>query len=137
MLMCWGGTVFEMGALAFDKLARQTKAQWEEHEIIGRRPAGQYLGPDKRTLTISGVTFPNDDGAGPAAQVLALEAACEAGEVHSLVTGSGNVSGPFRLEEIDPEETFHDANGQPQRVAYNLTFAAHDDGDGQIWSLWP
>jgi phage protein U len=137
MLMCWGDTVFETGAMAFDKLARQTKARWKDHEIIGRRPAGQYLGPDKRTLTISGVTFPNDDGAGPAAQVLALEAACEAGDVYCLVTGSGSVSGPFRLEEIDPEETFHDANGRPQRVAYNLTFAAHDDGDGQIWSLWP
>ena len=137
MLMCWGGSVFEAGAMAFDKLARQTKARWKDHEIIGRRPAGQYLGPDKQPLTISGVTFPNDDGAGPAAQVIALGNACEAGEVHCLVTGSGSVSGPFRLEEIDPEETYHDANGSPQRVAYNLTFAAHDDGDGQIWSLWP
>jgi phage protein U len=137
MLMAWGGYVFETGAMAFDKLARQTKARWKDHEIIGRSPAGQYLGPDKRPLTISGVTFPNDDGAGPAAQVLALEAACMAGEVHCLVTGSGSVSGPFRLEEIDPEETFHDAGGNPQRVGYNLTFAAHDDGDGRIWSLWP
>jgi phage protein U len=137
MLMCWGGAVFEMGNMAFDKLGRQTKAQWAEHKIIGRRPAGQYLGPDKRTLKISGVVFPNDDGAGAAAQVIALEAACEAGEVNCLVTGSGSVSGPYRLEEIAPEETFHDASGNPGRVGYSLTFAAHDDGDGQIWSLWP
>jgi hypothetical protein len=137
MLMCWGGYVFEMGAMAFDQLSRQVKAQWAEHKIIGRRPAGQYLGPDKRTLTIHGVTFPNDDGAGAAAQALALEAACEAGEVYCLVTGSGSVSGPYRLEEIDPQESFHDAAGNPGRVEYSLTFAAHDDGDGQVWSMWP
>ena len=137
MLMAWGGYVFEMGAMAFDKLTRQTKARWKDHEIIGRRPAGQYLGPDKCTLTISGVTFPNDDGAGAAAQVAALEAACLAGEVYCLVTGSGSVSGPYRLELIDPEESFHDANGNPGRVGYALTFAAHDDGAGQIWSVWP
>ena len=102
MLMAWGGYVFEMGAMAFDKLTRQTKARWKDHEIIGRRPAGQYLGPDKCTLTISGVTFPNDDGAGAAAQVAALEAACLAGEVYCLVTGSGSVSGPYRLEVDRP-----------------------------------
>jgi hypothetical protein len=137
MLLAWGGFTFESGGQAFDKLARQTGGRWKDHEIIGRRPAGQYLGPDKRTLTISGVTFPNDDGAGPAAQVLALEAACEAGEVHCLVTGSGSVSGAYRLETMAPEESFHDAGGRPQRVGYSLTFAAHDDGDGAIWSLWP
>jgi len=137
MLLAWGSFTFESGGQAFDKLARQTGGRWKDHEIIGRRPAGQYLGPDKRTLTISGVTFPNDDGAGPAAQVLALEAACEAGEVHCLVTGSGSVSGAYRLETIAPEESFHDDAGRPQRVGYSLTFTAHDDGDGAIWSLWP
>jgi phage protein U len=137
MLMAWGGFIFEMGGLDFNKLGRETAARWHDHPIIGRRPAGQYLGPDKKPLKISGVTFPNDDGSGPASQVLALEAACEAGEVHCLVTGSGNVSAAYRLEKIAPEETFHDADGRPQRVAYTLTFAAHDDGDGQIWSLWP
>ena len=102
MLMAWGGYVFEMGAMAFDKLTRQTKARWKDHEIIGRRPAGQYLGPDKCTLTISGVTFPNDDGAGAAAQVAALEAACLAGEVYCLVTGSGSVSGPSGSSRSTP-----------------------------------
>jgi hypothetical protein len=137
MLMGWGGYVFEMGAMAFDKLARQTKARWKEHEIIGRRPAGQYLGPDRRSLTLTGVVFPLDDGSAAAAQVTALEAACEAGEVYCLVTGSGAVTGPYRLESIEPEESFHDASGAPGRVGYSLTFAAHDDGDGKIWSLWP
>jgi len=137
MLMAWGPYVFEAGAMAFDKLSRQTKARWKIHEIIGRRPAAQYLGPDNRTLTIVGVVFPNDDAAGAADQVTALEASCEAGEVYCLVTGSGNVTGPYRLESVSPDESFHDAAGNPGRVGYSLTFSAHDDGDGQIWSLWP
>ena len=74
MLACWGGYVFETGDMAFDKLSRRTKAQWAKHKIIGRRPAGQYLGPDERTVKISGVVFPNDDGAGAAAQGLRADA---------------------------------------------------------------
>ena len=29
MLMAWGPYVFEAGAMAFDKLSRQTKARWK------------------------------------------------------------------------------------------------------------
>ena len=137
MLIAWGGFTFEMGAMAFDRLTRNAEARWKDHDIIGRRPAGQFLGPGKRTLTLVGVVFAAEDGQGAAAQVAALEAASDAGQVNSLVTGTGKVYGPFRLETVAPEETFHDESGAPARVGYTLTFGEQDDGNGRIFKAWP
>jgi len=136
MLAAWGPFVFDAPAPSFDKLVRETSARWKEHEIIGRRPAAQYLGPGRKSVVLSGVVFPLDD-AGASATVTGMEAACEAGDVNDLVTGSGSVAGPFRLEKVRVDETYHDENGGPRRVGYELIFAAHDDGAGAVWSLWP
>jgi len=137
MLAAWGPFVFDAPAPSFDQLTRETSARWAKHEIIGRRPAGQYLGPGEKAVKLKGVVFPLDDGAAAGAAPKAMEAACEAGQVYDLVTGSGSVAGPFRLEKMKVDETFHDVNGAPGKVAYELTFAAHDDGAGAVWSLWP
>ena len=137
MLLAWGGFTFEMGGVAFERLRAFAEARWKEHEIIGRQPAGQYLGPGRQRLILTGVVFAAEDGAGAQAQVGAMMAACRAGRVFCLVAGSGSVSGPYRLERIERDETFHDAAGFPGRLGYTLEFAAHDDGNGQIWSLWP
>ena len=137
MLAAWGGFIFEAPAPAFDKLTRNTTARWKDHDIIGRRPAGQYLGPGKMTVTLTGVTFPADDGGAGSGAIAGMEAACAAGDVNDLVTGSGSVAGAFRLESISVDESFHDVDGAPGRVGYTLNFAAQDDGAGAIWSLWP
>ena len=137
MLLGWGRFVFEMEGVAFERLRAMTEARWADHPIIGRRPAGQYLGPGRERLILSGVIFAAEDGAGAEAQVSAMQAACRAGLVASLVTGSGSVAGPHRLERMERDETFHDAAGVPGRIGYVLEFAAHDDGNGPVWSLWP
>lgn len=137
MLLGWNGFAFEMGGVAFERLRQITEARWREHEIIGRQPAGQYLGPGRQRIVLTGVIFTAEDGASAEAQVSAMQAACRSGRVGCLVSGSGSVSGPHRLERIERDETFHDADGFPGRIAYILEFAAHDDGNGQIWSLWP
>lgn len=137
MLLAWGGFIFEMGAVAFDRLRHRVGARWHEHPIIGRQPAGQYLGPAKEPLVLTGVIFTADDAASAEVQIKSMQAACRAGTVACLVTGSGSVSGPFRLEQMERDETYHDDFGVPGRIAYMLEFAAHSDGDGEIWSIWP
>lgn len=137
MLLAWNGFVFEMGGMDFDRLRLFTEARWRDHEIIGRQPAGQFLGPGRERRILSGVIFTAEDGASVEAQLEALRAAARAGQVGCLVSGAGSVSGPHRLERIERDETFHDAAGAPGRIGWILEFAAHDDGDGRIWSLWP
>jgi phage protein U len=137
MLMGWGPHRFEAAGVAFDELRQRAAGRWKDHDIIGRRPAGQYLGPAVEPLRLKGVVFPEYDGRAAREQIVAMQAACRAGEVHTLITGAGEVLGPHRLEHVDRTEQFHDATGAPRRIAYDLEFKSHDDGEGRIWSLWP
>ncbi len=137
MLLAWNGFLFEMGGVAFDRLRRLSEARWRDHEIIGRAPAGQYLGPGRERITLTGVIFTAEDGASAEAQVAAMRAACRAGQVGCLVSGVGSVSGPFRLERVERDETYHDDAGAPGRIGWTLEFAAQEDGNGQVWSVWP
>ncbi len=137
MLLAWGGFVFETSNLAFERLRQSSETRWRDHEIIGRQPAGQYLGPGRQRVTVTGAIFPAEDGAAPGAQIAAMQLASRKGLVSCLVSDFGSVAGPYRLERVERDETFHDAAGMPGRIGYTLEFAAHDDGAGLIWSLWP
>jgi hypothetical protein len=137
MLMGWGPHRFEVGGAAFEELRRRVEGRWERHPIIGRRPAGQYLGPGEETVTLRGTIYPVDQGGGLEAVVAALLADCRAGRTYMLLALSGDVAGPHRLERAESAESFHLPDGAAQKIVYDLTFAVHDDGAGQIWSLWP
>ena len=137
MLAAWGPFLFDIGGLDFERLARSAGARWHEHAIIGRRPAGQFLGPAKKMVTITGITFPNDDGVAGQAALQGMEAAMEAGQVYPLVSGSGSVAGLYRLERMEVEESFADSAGEPGKIGYRLAFALHDDGAGALFKIWP
>lgn len=137
MLMGWGPHRFEVGGAAFEELRRRVEARWEKHAIIGRRPAGQYLGPGEDIVALRGTIYPVAQGGSLDSAVRALLADCRAGKTYSLLALSGDVPGPFRLERAEAVESFHLPGGRPQKIVYDLEFHAHDDGAGQIWSLWP
>lgn len=137
VLMGWGPHRFEVGRAAFEELRRKVEGRWEKHAIIGRRPAGQYLGPGEEVVALRGTIYPVDQGGGLEQRVSALLADCRAGKTYTLLAASGDVVGPHRLEKAEAVESFHLPNGTPQKVVYDLEFHVHDDGEGQIWSLWP
>lgn len=137
VLMAWGPHRFEVGAVAYEDLHHRVAGRWERHPIIGRRPAGQYVGPDEEAVVLRGTIYPIDQGGGLAGRVSALLASSRAGEVHTLLAVTGDVMGPYRLEKAEAAESYHLPSGAAQKVTYDLEFHAHDDGDGQIWSLWP
>ncbi|MBY6242220.1 phage tail protein [Methylosinus sp. Sm6] len=137
VLMGWGPHRFEVGRAAFEELRRRVHARWEKHAIIGRRPAGQYLGPGEEIVSLRGTIYPVDQGGGVELLIAALLADCRAGATHILLSESGDIAGPHRLEAAQTVESFHLPDGTPQKLVYDLDFAVHDDGFGQIWSLWP
>lgn len=137
VLMGWGPHRFTVGGMAYEELRRHVHARWEKHPIIGRRPAGQYLGPGEDEVRLRGTIYPIAQGGGLAAQVAALLADCLAGQVYTLLSEDGSIIGPYRLEFAETGESYHLPGGQAQKIVYELDFHAHDDGEGQIWSLWP
>ena len=137
VLMAWGPFQFETGAAAYEELRHRASARWEKHAIIGRRPAGQHLGPGEESVSLRGTIYPDVTGAGSAATVNALLAAAQQAQVYTLLSADGTIIGPFRLEKAESTGSFIDPAGAPQKLTYDLEFVAHDDGAGQIFSLWP
>lgn len=136
VLMGWGSFRFEVGQNAFEQLRERVAARWERHPIIGRRPAGQYLGPDDESVMVVGAIYPIA-GIGDAGTIQAMFQACRSGQVSILAAADGSIMGPYRLERAERAATHHLPNGVAQKQVYELEFFAHDDGAGQIWSLWP
>jgi len=136
VLMGWGQFRFTVGGNAFERLRERVGGRWEKHPIIGRRPAGQYLGPDDESITLIGTIYPIE-GIGDAGTVQAMFQAARSGLVSILAAADGTIMGPYRLERAERIATDHLPSGAAQKQVYELEFGAHDDGDGQIWSLWP
>lgn len=137
VLMGWGPHRFTVGHMAYEALRRRVSARWEPHPIIGRRPAGQYLGPDQEAVLLEGTVYPVDMGGGEAAQAQAMLDDCNTGQVYTLLSADGTVIGPYRLERADTSESYHLSDGRAQRISYRLEFLLHEDGAGQVFSAWP
>ena len=137
VLMGWGPHRFEVGGMAYEELRRRAEPRWGKHEIIGRRTAGQYVGPGEDPVRLRGTIYPMHQGGGLDQAVDALLADSRAGKTYTLLSSNGAVMGPHRLERAEAAESYHLSDGRAQKIVYDLEFHAHDDGDGQIWSLWP
>ncbi|QGM46752.1 phage tail protein [Methylocystis heyeri] len=137
VLMGWGPHRFTVGSMAYEELRQRAEGRWGKHEIIGRRPAGQYLGPGDESVTLRGVVYPLDMMGGEDAQVQALLSDCTTGQVYTLLSANGDIQGPYRLERAEAIGTYLDPAGNAQRIEYELHFHPHDDGDGGIFSIWP
>lgn len=137
VLMAWGPFRFEIGVTAHEEFQHRHGGRWEKHPIIGRRPAGQYLGPSDEIVMLRGVVFPEYVGQAAAQMIADLLQAAGGPQVYSLISVDGAIHGPFRLEKARRAGSYIAPDGTPQKLAYDLEFAAHDDGDGEIFSLWP
>ena len=123
MMLAWGPHVFTSRGMAYEELRHRAGGRWRDHEIIGRRPVGQYLGPDKETLKLKGCSFPADDGPAAMASLRALQDAAREGAVHILATGRGEVLGTFRVEHAERSEAFPIRNGAPLKLEFDVEFA--------------
>lgn len=137
VLMAWGPFRFEIGKAAYEEFKHRFGGRWEKHPIIGRRPAGQYLGPADEIVSLRGVIYPDATGQDSAQTIADLVQASGQPTVYSLVSIDGTIHGPFRLEKAERDGKYIAPDGSPQKLAYHLDFVAHDDGDGEIFSLWP
>lgn len=137
VLMAWGPYIFEALGTSLDEIGHEGGGRWAEHQIIGRRPASQFLGPDLEKVTLKGCSWPWLSGGGPAAQVAAMRAEAEAGSVFPLLSTSGDVAGIFHLCKITSAGHYLDAGGNAQKLEYTLHFERSSEGAGAIFNAWP
>ena len=85
----FGSIVFEVSSrhvLTFRDYKRDARARYASHEIIGRKPILEYLGPDGGEISFT-MQFRADCGVSPAEEADRVRRMCETGEANYFVVG--------------------------------------------------
>jgi len=136
VLLAWGPHLFTVGSMSYEELERRAAGRWMDHEIIGRRPAGQYLGPGLEPVRVIGCVFPLEMTGGEDAMIQALMADVSVGQVYSLIAMSGDVIGVYRCQVAQKRGSLATSWGADQRILYEFTFLPQEDA-GQVFGSWP
>lgn len=90
MIGYFGGIVFETSdqrILTFSGFTRDTASRWAKHEVLGRKPANEFIGPDLDTVTFT-VLLSGKHGVKPRTEAEKWLALSRSGKAETLVLGS-------------------------------------------------
>lgn len=86
----FGDIVFETSdkrILTFQGFQREVASRWAQHDVIRRKPASEFLGPELDTITFTVILNANL-GVKPIAEMNKWLRYCRGGVAHTLVIGS-------------------------------------------------
>ncbi len=125
----WGKVIsFEVNAnrmLTFSKFKREVSGRWKKHNIIGKKPKGEFVGPDSSGVTME-VILSAERGVKPRTTIKKIEKAAEKGQVEYLYVGGKKVgSGKMALESVS--ETWDEVwnAGELVKATLSLTFSEY------------
>lgn len=125
----WGKVIkFEvtsMKSLTFHNFKRTVSGRWKSHPIVGRKPKGEFSGPDASGISMD-ITLSAEHGVKPRATIELLESATEGGIVDYLYIGGRRVgTGKLALESVS--ETWDEIwnNGELVKAKASLTFSEY------------
>jgi phage protein U len=123
-MLCLGLFVFELDTLSYQELQRRSSWRHAEQQLVGARPASQYLGPGDDVITLTGVVLPEFAGMPTSLAVLRLMA--DQGAAWVLVEGTGTLYGAFVITELQETRSLFYATGEPRRIEFTLTLKRVD-----------
>ena len=82
--------VSDKSILTFDKLQQKISARWTEHKVIQKKPKGEYVGPDLRSISFE-IYLDAELGTKPRETMAMIEEAIEAGRHYTFVVGAAPV----------------------------------------------
>jgi len=121
MLATLGSIVFEASSdlvRTFQDAAQKTSARWEAHEVIGRKPVQEFVGPALRTLSFS-IRLDAGLGVDPDGEAATLRDSVESGDVLSFVLG-GRPVGDWVIKEMGETWRNITADGRVQVILVEL-----------------
>ena len=95
MIGSFGPVIFEVSdrrVRTFEELSFARTARYAEHEIVGRKPVTEFLGPGKGEASLS-IRLDAARGLNPRNEIGRLRALCDAGTAAALVIGGQPVGG--------------------------------------------
>jgi phage protein U len=122
-----GSLVFSVSAdnaKTFDALQRGASARWAEHQIHGKKPVLEFIGPDADSLSFT-MRLDIAHGVNPLEEIADIREFITTGEVLPLVLGERFI-GDFVIKSFDEAWTRIDGRGNVLIADISVTLQEHN-----------
>jgi len=125
VMMALGEFRFSIDTAAYQEFSRTAEYEWAEIPRFGRRPAMQFTGLGRDSITLSGEIYPAYRGG--LGQLEAMRTMAEAGEPLLLVAGTGRVWGQWCITAVTEKHSAPHVNGAPRKQGFDLTLIRYGE----------
>lgn len=109
----------------FSDYGRSGSGRWAKHDLIGRKPVMEFLGPDVEKVSMK-IQLRTDHGINPESELERLRKMRDTGAVFSFILGGAPVSDNYwLLEDIGENVSYWRAGGKILSVSVDITLTEY------------
>lgn len=109
--------------LTFTDLSKENAVRWAKHDVIGKKPVLEYIGPDLSSVSMT-IRFDLALGAPPIVYLNRLKRMLENRQYKTLIIG-GEFIGRYVLESVSEVRKFHNGAGICQVAVVTITLTEY------------
>lgn len=109
----------------FSDYGRSGSGRWAKHDLIGRKPVMEFLGPDVEKVSMK-IQLRTDHGINPESELGRLRKMRDTGAVFPFILGGAPVSDNYwLLEDIGENVSYWRAGGKIFSVSVDITLTEY------------
>ena len=109
----------------FSDYGRSGSGRWAKHDLIGRKPVMEFLGPDVEKVSMK-IQLRTDHGINPESELERLRKMRDTGAVCPFILGGAPVSDNYwLLEDIGENVSYWRAGGKILSVSVDITLTEY------------
>ena len=109
----------------FSDYGRSGSGRWAKHDLIGRKPVMEFLGPDVEKVSMK-IQLRTDHGINPESELGRLRKMRDTGAVFPFILGGAPVSDKYwLLEDIGENVSYWRAGGKILSVSVDITLTEY------------
>lgn len=109
----------------FSDYGRSGSGRWAKHDLIGRKPVMEFLGPDVEKISMK-IQLRTDHGINPESELGRLRKMRDTGAVFPFILGGAPVSNNYwLLEDIGENVSYWRAGGKILSVSVDITLTEY------------
>ena len=115
----------------FSDYGRSGSGRWAKHDLIGRKPVMEFLGPDVEKVSMK-IQLRTDHGINPESELGRLRKMRDTGAVFPFILGGAPVSDNYwLLEDIGENVSYWRAGGKILSVSVDITLTEYSTEEGR------
>lgn len=109
----------------FSDYGRSGSGRWAKHDLVGRKPVMEFLGPDVEKVSMK-IQLRTDHGINPESELGRLRKMRDTGAVFPFILGGAPVSDNYwLLEDIGENVSYWRAGGKILSVSVDITLTEY------------